>query len=177
MKHILAIGGKAQSGKSSTVKILRSLGVPVVSTSELLDEFLTRLKIHYGIDQGSTVEETRQLKIKAAERVLVPTFGREVFANTAARMIFKHPESMVAIETIGGEEWKLIQKAITLEAAYSETSYTIRRYNLIRDSQLENVDIRELLENARLIKNNGTLDDLYDYWLLEVLHASTERNL
>ena len=130
----------------------------------MLDEFILRLEQTFGVQIPTEVEERRKHKITAAEEVLVPVYGRESFACAAAKKIFDIPDRTVVMETIGGEEWNLLQRAIITEAHWREENFKIFRFNVRRDSELSGVDIRVLLENAYEIWNNGSCGDLCDSW-------------
>jgi hypothetical protein len=164
MKTILVMGGFARSGKTSSLSILQNLGISYFSTSILLDNFIEKLEKEFNIPIPEEVENRRQHKIKAAENVLVPIFGRQVFSITAARAAMEAEDSLVTIESIGGEEWDLIAKAIG-DIAYSNMiNYRIHRFNVRSKNEKPGVDIRQLLKNATTIQNDGTLEDLANTW-------------
>jgi hypothetical protein len=164
MKTILAIGGMPRSGKSSSLQFLQAQGIPTFSTSVLLDKFIKALETTFRIPIPSPVEERRKHKIAAAEEVLVPIFSRQVFANQAGKELMECESKLVVVETIGGEEWKELQKAIAAQSMALPKNYQIFRFNVTRESQLEGVDIRKPLENAYDVSNNGTLEQLENKW-------------
>lgn len=165
MKTILVIGGMARSGKSTSITLLyECFNFPSVSTSVMLDEFILQLQVKFGVEIPTEVEERRKHKIIAAEEILVPIYGRESFACAAAKKIFDIPDRTVVLESIGGEEWKLLQRAISTESHWREENFTIHRFNVKRDSELSGVDKRVPLDNAYTIWNNGSLGDLCDAW-------------
>jgi hypothetical protein len=159
MSKIIFIGGYSRAGKSSTLKILKNLEIPCYSTSALLHQTYQRLikaklksfKLDYEMYDGNNKAEIRQELITLAEDVLVPTFGREIFAHTVILQANLDPAPIVAVETVGGEEFKLGLEVI-------EKTHVC--WNIRRDSELKGVDLRELLEGGVSIWNNGTLDDL-----------------
>lgn len=156
MNKIIFIGGYARSGKDETLKILENLGIPCYSTSSLLHKFYHNLYSTELIDQFFIPDLTdkpsfRNLLITLAEDVLVPTFGREIFAHTVIRQANLDPAPIVAVETVGGEEFRLGLEVIKKEWAC---------WNIRRDSELKGVDLRELLDGGVDIWNNGSLSDL-----------------
>jgi hypothetical protein len=169
MKTILAVGGMSRSGKSTSLAFLKTLGIPTVSTSVLLDQVIENLSGSFNLSIPSDVEQRRRHKIKIAEDVLVPVFGREMFAGTAARHIFQYQSPTVVTETIGGEEFNLLQKAISTEASQKDINYRIFRFNVKKLTELSGVDIRVPLDNAYTITNDGSVQDLYDTWLDQLI--------
>ena len=159
MGKTIFIGGLARSGKSSTLEILKKLGIPCYSTSALLHQTyqklieakLKSLKRDFEMYDVNNKAELRQELITLAEDVLVPTFGREIFAHTVIRRANTDPAPIVAVETVGGEEFRLGLEVIKKEWIC---------WNIRRDSELKGVDLRELLEGAADIWNNGSLQDL-----------------
>lgn len=159
MSKIIFIGGWARSGKSSTLNYLKTQGIPTYSTSALLHQTYRRLieaklksfKRDFDIYDGNSKAELRQELITLAEDVLVPIFGREIFAHTIIRQANLDPAPIVAVETIGGEEFRLGLEMV-------EKEYVC--WNIRRDSELKGVDLRELLEGGVDIWNNGSLSDL-----------------
>lgn len=159
MSKIIFIGGYARAGKGSTLEILKKLGIPCYSTSVLLHQTYQRLiksklksfKRDFDMYDGNNKAELRQELITLAEDVLVPTFGREMFAHTVIRQANLDPAPIVAVETVGGEEFRLELEVISKEWVC---------WNIRRDSELKGVDLRELWEGGVDIWNNGNLDEL-----------------
>jgi NADPH-dependent 7-cyano-7-deazaguanine reductase QueF-like protein len=159
MGKIIFIGGYGRSGKSSTLEILKSLDIPCYSTSVLLHQTYRRLveaklksfKLDFNMYDGNNKAEIRQELITLAEDVLVPTFGREIFAHTVIRQANLDPVPIVAVETVGGEEFRLGLEVI-------EKEYVC--WNIRRNSELKGVDLRKLLVKGVDIWNNGSISDL-----------------
>lgn len=164
MKTILVIGGYSRSGKTSSLSILRNLGIPYFSTSVLLDNFIESLEREFGVPIPTEVEERRRHKITSAEKVLVPIFGRQIFSVKAAQAAMESEDDVVLIESIGGEEWELMAKAIGNIAYERLMNYRVYRFNVRSEREIPGVDIRQLLNNAVTIQNDGTLDDLAFTW-------------
>lgn len=156
VNKIIFIGGYACSGKTSTLEILKKLGIPCYSTSALIHKVYKELALS-GLLSSKKLwgkenkPELRECLITLAEDVLVPAFGREIFAHTVIRQANFNPAPVVAVETVGGEEFRLGLKVI-------EKEYFC--WNIRRDSELKGVDLRELLEGGIDIWNNGSISDL-----------------
>jgi hypothetical protein len=157
MGYVLFISGLARSGKTSTIDYLKSQGIPCLSTSVLLHQTYQNListgllaPNHYW--KESNKPQLRKTLITLAEEVIVPVFGRESFAQTVIRQANEYPLPLVAVETIGGEEFKLGLE--TLEKPYF-------CWNIRREGELKGVDIRELLEEGEDIWNDGSIEDLH----------------
>lgn len=159
MGTIIFIGGFSRSGKSSTLEILKKLGIPCYSTSALLHQTyqslikakLKSFKRDFNMYDDNNKDELRQELITLAEDVLVPVFGREIFAHTVIRQANLDPAPIVAVETVGGEEFRLGLEVIKEEWVC---------WNIRRDGELKGVDLRELLDGGVDIWNNGGLEEL-----------------
>lgn len=158
------MGGYSRAGKTSSLAILKNLGITYFSTSILLDNFIESLEREFNIPIPTEVEDRRQHKIAAAEKVLVPIFGRQIFSVTAAKAAMDAEDDVVLIESIGGEEWDLMAKAIGNISHEKYMNYRIYRFNVRSQNEKPGVDIRKLLNNAVTIQNDGTLDDLANTW-------------
>lgn len=155
--RIIFIGGYARSGKSSAISYLRNHhGLVCLSTSECLHQVKDRLLDTFPeIARPTNKEQERSLCIKIAEGLLVPIYGREIFANWVVQQI--QPGQTYIVETIGGVEHTLLKD--TIKRAL--TRVDIDEVNIRRGSERIGVDIRKLLENGIELYNNGTLDELY----------------
>jgi hypothetical protein len=161
MGIVLFIGGLPRSGKTTTIDYLKSQGIPCYSTSALLHQTYQNLDITGLLASRRAWDEEnkpelRQELITLAESVLVPVFGREVFSHTVIRQANISSAPLVVVETIGGEEFKLM--AEVLRKPYF-------CWNIRREGELKGVDIRELLKGAEGIWNDGSLEELY--WKIE----------
>lgn len=156
MSIVLFIGGYARAGKQTALDYLKSLGIPCYSTSALLHQTYQNLyktgllqpNLYWGEENKP---ELRRELIVLAEEVLVPVFGREVFSHTVIRQVNLSTASLVVVETIGGEEFKLGLEVL-------RKPYLC--WNIRRDEELKGVDIRELLEGED-IWNNGSIEELH----------------
>ena len=162
--HLYTTANYKLTHNSSSLKLLQGQGIPTFSTSVLLDRFIVALETTFGVPIPTTVEERRKHKIAAAEEVLVPIFSRQVFANQAGKDLMECESELVVVETIGGEEWKELQKAIAAQSMALGKNYQIYKFNVTRKSQLTGVDIRKPLERAYEVQNNGTLEQLDNKW-------------
>ena len=159
MGEIIFIGGYSRAGKTSTLNYLKTQGIPTYSTSALLHQTYRRLieaklkslKRDFNIYDGNNKAELRQELITIAEDVLVPVFGREIFTHTVIRQANLDPAPIVAVETVGGEEFRLGLEMIKKEWVC---------WNIRRDNELKGVDLRELLEGGVDMWNNGSVSDL-----------------
>ena len=133
MKQPVIFSGYARSGKTTTGDILQELGYKKVSTSDALHQ-VTRLffLIFLGLDIDTYYKDKIALTIRSeskllniaqvafwtnyrevlkaiAEKILVPVFGREIFAIYALKRIKKHMANneLVFFETIGGDEFNV----------------------------------------------------------------------
>jgi hypothetical protein len=156
MRHILFVGGFARAGKTTTMEILSSLGVPCFSTSSHLEvmaavsfsQFNNRCDF-----RELSKEHQREVKIFFAEKVLVPFIGREnALVLPVVTKALASPEDLVAIETIGGEEFRLF---------LSQTvGVPVTTLNVRGPSEMPGVDSRRLLPSAIELMNNGTILEL-----------------
>jgi hypothetical protein len=161
MGVVLFIGGYARTGKSEAISYLKSQEIPCYSTSDLLHQTYQNLyeggllypNRYWGEDEKP---ELRQELITLAESVLVPVFGREIFSHTVIRQANLSPAPLVVIETIGGEEFKLMGEAL-------QKPYLC--WNIRREGELKGVDIRELLERGEDIWNDRSIEELH--WKIE----------
>ena len=55
----------------------------------------------------------RELLIEFAESILVPTFGRQIFSSTVIRQAVQSSADYAIVESIGGEEYRLMQEELT----------------------------------------------------------------
>ena len=98
---------------------------------------------------------SRDILIKVAESILVPTLGRkEAFVAPVVTKAVKCESPIVVIECIGGHEWDLMQEVLENNLC----DYT--RVNIRRESEQPDADYRELLPDACCIWNDDTKDAL-----------------
>ena len=170
MINLVIYSGYANSRKTNTINpILRELGYTVFSTSDVLSDIVDNyFKAFYDTnfdsqDKNSSyifeLEKTynestyqvrkcelsrRELKIKFAEEVLIPIFGRELLARQVADRAKEVLDNnqLAAIETIGGDEFDCL---IDNLRGYL---FDVRFFNARHKDELPGVDIRELLDNS-----------------------------
>jgi hypothetical protein len=161
MGTVLFIGGYSRTGKSETLKYLKSQGIPCYSTSALLHQVYQNLLDTGMLDAKAIWDEEDKPELRRelttlAEKVLVPVFGREAFSHTVIRQANLSSAPLVVIETIGGEEFKLGLEPL-------QKPYLC--WNIRREGELKGVDIRELLEGGEDIWNDGSIEELH--WKIE----------
>lgn len=155
IKDIIFVGGFARSGKTTTLKRLKRLGYTILSTSQYLDlvcekdlescwkgklakKTIADEKLFYDLT-GKTM---REYKIDKAENQIVPNLGRyEGIIKPTLQPLLTSSSSKFAIETIGGEEFLLMQRFLQENI----TGYKCRRLNCRSLIELKGVDSRELL--------------------------------
>lgn len=164
---VIFINGYARSGKTH---LIENSPYPSVSTSRVLDEVAARfafpnhseedlieVKEHFRKKTPGFLEgRSREFKIKIAEQVMIPVFGRKIFAGQAVEqaMTIGQTNPIVLFETIGGEEQLLIIKELE-DKKIHYYSINIRH----KDELSEGIDIRELTGRGK------TYEQLYtDYW-------------
>jgi hypothetical protein len=174
MKTIIFIGGYAESGKTTSINYLKTLGIPCFSTSELLHHFcFNTYKYIMGIELEtqnkikmvtlfpfnsafrSIKVSMREFLIYVAENLLTKTFGRGIFALGIKNQIETCPSNLVIIETIGGKEY------YELNNCFSDTEYNKININIRSYTEKPGIDIRELLPKALEINNNESVQKLY----------------
>jgi hypothetical protein len=163
LKTIILVSGYSRSGKSTTNRLFRSLGVPTFSTSELLDQILDKLSVKLN-NYIPSVEESeanidykeirREKKIWLAEEILVPHIGRESFVYAIMRKVSETTENIIAIESIGGEEGKLFEDYCIHE------KFRVIKVNIRSSKEVAGNDIRKLFNNAITIENASTIVQL-----------------
>lgn len=156
-KIIICIGGFSNSGKSTTVKILESLGVPVFSASRFLHKAVDLAnETFFKADRPDPINyrwpTNRQQCITMAEEILVPTFGRRLFAHAMFDGVIESPERIVAIESIGEAEWE--------EFAKLARGHHLEIWNIRSLTEKPGIDIRELIPDGMDLWNTGTIEDL-----------------
>jgi hypothetical protein len=148
-KNILIICGHAKTGKSALINELREECWSVASTSAVLDELCYQILDVFDIqdidlvnkkgiiDVGRYEYTPREFKIKIAEQVIVPMFGREAMVEIS----FKNcDEYNIVCESIGGEELDIL-------LAYIRKNYPdspVLVLNMRSALELKGVDIRKL---------------------------------
>lgn len=152
-KTIICIGGYARSGKTTTIEILESLGVPVFSASRFLHQVVEQAEkaLWNPFELYDDVMTDRAKCICMAEEILIPVFGRKLFAHAMYDGAISTPEETVAIETIGGQEFqefKMLARGHRLEC-----------WNVRSEREKSGVDIRQLLPEGQDIWNDGTIAD------------------
>lgn len=157
MKRIIFIGGYADSGKTTTMNYFRSIGIHCFSSSELLHKTAQLLLNNEWSNPHANVDK-RKFLIPLAEKVLVETFGRSIFAHRVYDLISQLPDDCkIAIETIGGEEFWLMFNM--LDNAPFECY--LERCNIRRPTENSAADYRQLLPSAITIANVGPVNYLY----------------
>jgi len=151
-KKIIIIGGYARSGKSTTVRILRNtFNIPCYSTSEVLHQVTNNLLTKtFDRPIPTDVNEKRALCISVAEDALVPVFGRQVFAQAVAAKALSDLSPVVAIESVGGEEYMLLLDCLAGQP------YQQFNWNLRRTHERAGIDLRKLLPDAIEIWADGS---------------------
>jgi hypothetical protein len=166
MSAVIFIGGFAQAGKSTAMGILeKEFNLPCFSTSQFL-EGITEDCFNFFSDEyfwhEMNKETQRQAKIHMAEKILIPRLGREkaIVAPVISLALeeLARKKGIVVVETIGGEEHRLMQSILFGEC----WSILQDNVNIRRKSELPGVDIRELLAPATDIQNDGTKEELTD---------------
>lgn len=157
-KIIVFVGGYAEAGKTTTLNRLKDEGLTVFSSSELLHSVTWRIVAGIlGTDKANQLENkaknyslktllgiddtVRGLYILIAEAILVPVFGREIFAHTVARKALQASDDLVFIETIGGREHALAEEHIQL----LNPTALVLNLNLRRVGENKEADSRQLL--------------------------------
>jgi hypothetical protein len=166
MKTIICVGGYARAGKSTTVEILESLDIPVFSASRFLHKAVDLTKGTVFEPWAAAIKLTdiavdivppseRMQCITMAERILVPTFGRKLFAHAMFDGLTAVDNQIVAIETIGGDEWQ--------EFANLAEGHRLVIWNVRSEREQPGIDIRELIPDGQDIWNDETLEDWREY--------------
>jgi hypothetical protein len=169
-KKIVVIAGYARAGKTTSLGMLEQLGYEAISTSLVLHKQTQKLYYQLcgrDLDTGnkqtafqlhSTGNKTahfsmRDLLIAVAEstREFDPSF----YVKEAIRCVKESESHLVALETIGGEEW--LETARLLQ----ELGLEFSAYNIRSPYECKGVDIRELIPCATDIWNQGDRHDLF----------------
>lgn len=183
-KTIVYLGGYARSGKSSLIEELRNRGYSCFSTSEILHEVASRFclsfylpvffrhkteKFDLGYSFFPCIKTGREWLITLAEDVLVPVFGRELFAHTASKRAIACDTPLVFIEAFNNEEQNLM-------SWYAQNIGNIQQeliFNIRRDREEPDADSRELLAGAIDIQNTQTIAELVDSLLKKINEKTT----
>jgi hypothetical protein len=99
---------------------------------------------------------SRQWLIDLAEKALVPTFTRAVFAHAIADQIMANPETKFAIEVFKQEEFELLVNRLHSTGCLKKAFC----FNLRRLEEDPLIDGRTLLSNAIEINNDSTYENL-----------------
>lgn len=175
-KVFVYIGGYAQVGKTSVTNELRSRGYNCFSTSEILYEMAEKMcdifelpcfyenkNQFYGMPLDGryelTSEKGRTWLILLAEKVLVPVFGRQVFAHTATQRAIDCDSDLVFIESFNNEENQLM---IQYASNMTPKSNLHVKFNIRRNTEDPSADSRELLFGAMDLQNDKTIPELVD---------------
>jgi hypothetical protein len=151
LKKLFFIGGYARAGKTRAMEHLQAMGAECFSTSKILDETLVALTLAYGLDlQISDHEDRRREKIRLAEEILVPIFSRQLFAAGVAARVAASPSDLLAIETLGGEEFECLKNQLALTGEFDTQNINIRS-----KEERPGCDIRVLLPGAI---------DVWNFW-------------
>jgi hypothetical protein len=168
MRKIIIIGGYARSGKSSSIKIIESFGIPTISTSVILDNILDSL-VPYLKDSVPRISKSennsiykdirRKKKIWLAEQIICKKLTRQSLIFGVIKKIKDTNSKIIVIESIGGEEYNLLIGQLS----HLSEEFLIKNVNIRRKTEEPGIDIRELLPNAIDIWNESTLEDLEFY--------------
>ena len=89
MKTVIFLGSYSGGGASTAIKLLREMGIPCVSTSEILYEFIEKVESvsSCGYFEQASKKEGRKNRVAIAEDCIKSTFGSRVFPLAAAHKI------------------------------------------------------------------------------------------
>jgi hypothetical protein len=165
MRKIIVVGGYARSGKSTSIKIIESFGIPTTSTSVILDNILDSL-VPYLKDWVPSILESendpiyknirRKKKIWLAEQIICKKLTRQSLVFGVIKKIKETNSKIIVVESIGGEEYNLLMEQLY----HLSEEFLIKNVNIRRKTEEPGIDIRELLPNSVDIWNESTLEDL-----------------
>jgi hypothetical protein len=165
---VIIVGGYARAGKTTAIRLLSErLLCPVFSTSDLLHKTRHNLQAAFPeLPQKLDTEGNRQLNIKIAEDVLIPIYGRRLFAHTVASDALKYYRELktdrdvyVVTESIGGEEYVEMTNFF-LEEYRKGCKLRLYPINIRSLYEQPGIDKRELIPTFVEVQNTGTIDDL-----------------
>jgi hypothetical protein len=187
-KSIIFVSGYARAGKSTFINYAESLGHGAESTSKILYEVATNILVQlfgfsqrkaesiladktasfswrcwwntddsYGNNSLSKVPH-RSFLIKVAERILVPVFGRELFARQSVIRALRNDSALVFVETIGGDEFdaSLVALDETVGRLPEAQQPKVFKVNVRSPQEERDADYRQLLPHGLEIWNYYT---------------------
>lgn len=143
MKTVVFLGSHSGGGASTAIKLLREMGIPCVSTSEILYEFIEEL---YGVVGGPQLalaqeKEGRIFRTKIAEGPIKLTFGSTVFPMAAVNKIATH---LFAYDLVVMDCFNLDEFVFTRNWLGPEANYKI--LNIRSPKEQPGIDGQQLLQ-------------------------------
>lgn len=97
----------------------------------------------------------REQCICMAEDILVPTFGRRLFAHAMYDGAMDSASEIVAVESIGGEEWE--------EFKHLARGHVLEIWNIRSRREQPGIDIRQLMTEGQDLWNDDTIEEWQEY--------------